>query len=220
VDGDESEPVETSEVGGEVGGGAAGALGELEGPADVDVEAVESPAAEAGGDVGAEAGVESPAAEAGGDVGAEAGVESPAAEAGGEEGAEAGVGEHLEPVPMTYLAGACCDSEGQNCKACPGPDEDYNMWDNLFIHPGDETGAGRHFIHALLAVLFIMLAVLVCTFVLEKRRGDTGEHPLDGMYQNTMEFGHTVGNSISDMSTKVNPFGKKEAAVSGNHGAV
>jgi hypothetical protein len=73
------------------------------------------------------------------------------------------------------------------------------------LHPGDETGAGRHFIHALLAVLFIMFAVLVCTFVLEKRRGDTGEHPLDGMYQETMEFGHTVGNSISDMSTKVNP---------------
>jgi hypothetical protein len=164
--------------------------------------------------------VESPAAEAGGEEGAEAGVESPAAEAGGEEGAEAGVGEHLEPVPMTYLAGACCDSEGQNCKACPGPDEDYNMWDNLCIHPGDETGAGRHFIHALLAVLFIMLAVLVCTFVLEKRRGDMGEHPLDGMYQNTMEFGHTVGNNISDMSTKVNPFGKKEEAVSGTHVAV
>ena len=186
VDGGETEPVETSEVGGGVGGGAAGALGELEAPADVDVEA----------------------------------VESPAAEAGGEEGAEAGVGEHLEPVPMTYLAGACCDSEGQNCKACPGPDEDYNMWDNLFIHPGDETGAGRHFIHALLAVLFVMLAVLVCTFVLEKRRGDTGEHPLDGMYQETMEFGHTVGNSISDMSTKVNPFGKKEEAVSGTHVSV
>jgi hypothetical protein len=183
VDGGESESVETSEMGGGVGGGAAGALGEPEAPADVDVEA----------------------------------VESPAAEAGGEEGAEAGVGEHLEPVPMTYLAGAFCDSEGQNCKACPGPDEDYNMWDNLFIHPGDETGAGRHFIHALLAVLFIMLAVLVCTFVLEKRRGDTGEHPLDGMFQNTMEFGHTVGNSISDMSTKVNPFGKKEEGVSGTH---
>ena len=163
-------------MGGGVGGGAAGALGEPEAPADVDVEA----------------------------------VESPAAEAGGEEGAEAGVGEHLEPVPMTYLAVSYCDSEGQNCKACPGPDEDYNMWDNLFIHPGDETGAGRHFIHALLAVLFIMLAVLVCTFVLEKRRGDTGEHPLDGMYQNTMEFGHTVGNGNSDMSTKVNPIGKKK----------
>jgi hypothetical protein len=66
----------------ESGGGAAGALGEPEAPADV--------------------------------VDAEA-VESPAAEAGDEEGAEAGVGEHLEPVPMTYLAGACCDSEGQNC---------------------------------------------------------------------------------------------------------
>ena len=65
-----------------------------------------------------------------------------------------------------------------------------------------------------------MLAVLVCTIVLEKRRGDTGEPPLDVMYQNTMEFGHTVGNSISDMSTKVNPFGKKEEAVSGTHGAV
>jgi hypothetical protein len=35
------------------------------------------------------------------------------------------------------------------------------------------------------------------------------------------EFGLTVGNSIiSDMSTKVNPFGKKEAAVSGTHVAV
>ncbi len=74
------------------------------------------------------------------------------------------MGEHLEPVPLTYLAGSYCDSEGQNCEACPGPDEDYNMWDNLFIHPGDETGAGRYFIHALSAVLFIMLAVLVCTY--------------------------------------------------------
>jgi hypothetical protein len=65
-----------------------------------------------------------------------------------------------------------------------------------------------------------MLAVLVCTFVLEERRGDTGEHRPDDMYQNKMEFGHTVGNSISDMSTKVNPFGKKEEGVSGTHVAV
>jgi hypothetical protein len=85
------------------------------------------------------------------------------------------------------------------------------------VHPGEETGAVRHFIHALFVVLFIMLAVFVCTFVLEKRRGDTGEPPLDGMYQNTMEFGHTVGNSISDMSTKVNRFVKKEEVVSGTH---
>ena len=111
VDGGESESVETSEMGGGVGGGTAGALGEPEAPADVDVES----------------------------------VESSAAEAGGEEGAEAGVGEHLEPVPMTYLAVSYCDSEGQNCKACPGPDEDYNMWDNLFIHPSDETGADSDF---------------------------------------------------------------------------
>ena len=46
MDGGESESVETSEMGGGVGGGAAGALGEPEAPADVDVEAVESPAAE------------------------------------------------------------------------------------------------------------------------------------------------------------------------------
>jgi hypothetical protein len=31
--------------------------------------------------------------------------------------------------------GACCDSEG-NCNPCPGPDEDYNPWDNLYIFPG------------------------------------------------------------------------------------
>jgi len=45
----------------------------------------------------------------------------------------------VEEVPLTFLAGACCDAEG-NCKKCPGPDEDYNMWDNLYIFPGDETG--------------------------------------------------------------------------------
>ncbi len=31
--------------------------------------------------------------------------------------------------------GACCDLQG-NCRKCEGPDEDYNMWENLLLFPG------------------------------------------------------------------------------------
>ena len=75
-------------------------------------------------------------------------------EAGEQEGGDAeGVeGEDVEPAaaPLTFLGGACCDAEG-HCKKCPGPDEDYNFWDNLYIFPGDET-----------VCLSVCVTVLVC----------------------------------------------------------
>jgi preprotein translocase subunit SecG len=35
-------------------------------------------------------------------------------------------------------------------------------------------GMGRSFMHACLAVLFIIVVVLICTFVLDKRKEETG----------------------------------------------
>lgn len=54
------------------------------------------------------------------------------------QGAEGDDAEAEAVAPLTFLEGACCDSDG-HCQKCPGPDEDYNFWDNLYIFPGDET---------------------------------------------------------------------------------
>ena len=116
-----------------------------------------------------------------------------------------------EEAPVTYLAGACCDSEG-NCKSCPGPDEDYNMWDNLYIFPGDQAGMGRSFTHVLLAILLIIMGVFVASVLLDKRKEETGEHPIDSMYQNAKDLSETVGSSAGNLwrSTVASVSGSKE----------
>jgi hypothetical protein len=155
-------------------------------PAEGAMESMDGRQGEEGVEEAPEAGVEEEE-----EQGVEGAEHSESEEHLGADGEE--VEEAAAPAPLTYLVGACCDSEG-HCKKCPGPDEDYNMWDNIYIFPGDETGMGRSFMHVCLAVLFIILVVLVCTFILDKRKEETGQHPLDGLYQNAVEFGETTQN--------------------------
>jgi len=88
----------------------------------------------------------------------------------GESGEEGEGGKEAEAVaPLTFLEGACCDGEG-HCKKCPGPDEDYNFWDNLFIFPGNETVCGCVFKcvclsqRALCVCVCVFKCVCVCVF--------------------------------------------------------
>ena len=53
-------------------------------------------------------------------------------------------------------------------------------------------GMGRSFMHVCLAVLLLIVLVLVCTFILDNRKEQTGSHPLDGLYQNVKELGDTT----------------------------
>ncbi len=48
----------------------------------------------------------------------------------GQEGSVSGGTEEVQKKD-----GACCDLQG-NCRKCEGPDDDYNMWDNLLLFPG------------------------------------------------------------------------------------
>ncbi|EKX31989.1 hypothetical protein GUITHDRAFT_121836 [Guillardia theta CCMP2712] len=72
------------------------------------------------------------------------------------------------------------------------------MLDNLFIFPGKDPMWGRSFLHVLISLLVIMLAVLIVTYFLEKRKDETGEHPLDNWIQSLREAWQTLSTTCAD----------------------